>query len=122
MGGARTVSGSQWPPRRRSFRCRMHTTQAVIARLESGRRAHLARDAGIGLADCGSGSGGRCEGFALLHDIGDQPSRLGIAVLAASMGRLGRYLEGIASLDGSGRLTLDRKIKTTFEDIGGLDA
>jgi hypothetical protein len=38
------------------------------------------------------------------------------------MGRLGRYLEGIAYFEYAGRLTLYGKLKTTFHDIGGFDS
>ena len=38
------------------------------------------------------------------------------------MGRLGRYLEGIAYFEYAGRLTLYGKLETTFHDIGGFDS
>ena len=38
------------------------------------------------------------------------------------MGRLGRYLEGIAYFEYAGRLTFYGKLETTFHDIGGFDS
>ena len=38
------------------------------------------------------------------------------------MGRLGRYLEGIASFDRADRLTLYGKFEGAFEDVSGFDS
>ena len=38
------------------------------------------------------------------------------------MGRLGRYLEGIACFDRTGRLALYGKFEGAFEDVSGFDS
>src|SRR5262252_415714 len=65
--------------------------------------------------------GGRGEGLSLLHDIGDENDALGVASLAARMGRFRRYVEAIAFLDHPGRLPLDGKLEAAFQDISGFD-
>ena len=64
----------------------------------------------------------RCERFSLLHNIRDQNDALGVDRLTTCMGRLGRYLEGIASFDRAGRLTLYGKFEGAFEDVSGFDS
>src|SRR6202030_4709067 len=67
-------------------------------------------------------SGRSGEGLSLLHDVGDEDDGLCGAGLAARMGRFRRYLEGVALLDGAGRLALHGKLEAGFQDIGGFDA
>src|SRR2546427_13022761 len=62
----------------------------------------------------------RGEGLSLFHNIGDQNSGLGVARLAARMGRFGRYLEGISCFEHAGRLALYGKLEAAFQDIGGF--
>ena len=38
------------------------------------------------------------------------------------MGRLGRYLEGIACFHRAGRLTLYGKFEAAFQDVSGFDS
>src|SRR5206468_11200797 len=67
-------------------------------------------------------SGWRCQGLSLLHNIGDKNSGLGAARLTPRVWRLRGYLEGIASFDCAGRLTLYGKLEAAFQDIGGFDS
>jgi hypothetical protein len=64
----------------------------------------------------------RCERLSLLHNIGDKISGLGVAWLAARMGRFGRYLEAITGFDRAGRLTLNGKPEAAFQHVGGFDS
>ena len=74
------------------------------------------------LAESGCWLSGRCEGFSLLHHVGDENPCFRFPRFTARMGRFRRYLEAIAWFNGAGWLTLNGKFEAPFQDVGRFNS